>query len=222
MLTPPGVFAPVRFDGSDISPGRSTSLAFDIVKKERLGEPYGSCKDVLPTGESSSDIQYSFVECRNNCLQDKVYEACGCLPTKYPSRRVLNIPNCGSYLFNDSCLQKIKLDCQNEVLDNAETLYDFEKECQCYRPCKDTQYQISSSQSQWPSHKSIRSFIKNVLEDHPERDNLKAYKYYQHLLSQNASLNDIEEWIQGYFFRLNVYARSETVSVKVCPAFSHK
>ncbi len=150
---------------------------------------------------------YSFVECRNICLQMLVLKKCKCVPTVYPSRAGLKEENCGKYFFTNPELTAEKIACQNGVLNGAESHVNFEEECKCYKPCNDTLYEISLSSSNWPAKHSIKSFLKVILEDHPNRTSLKAYHYYTQLLQKNATFEEVYSWVRNHFFRFVTHVK---------------
>ena len=106
------------------------------------------------------------------------------------------------------------LNCQRQFLQNIETKIDFAGDCNCHSPCEDTRYPVTISQSQFPSQSSIASFWQTVLDDHSQKDSLKAYHYYRDLRNENISVEELKSWTHNYFLRLNVYVNSKTVSVR--------
>ena len=71
-------------------------------------------------------------------------------------------------------------------------------------------------------HKApIASFWQTVLDDHPHKENLKAYHYYRDLRDQNTSVEELKSWTHNHFVRLNVYVHSKTVSVREADPDDH-
>ena len=216
VLTPPNSLAAVGAIGYDILPGHATSIGFDIIEYERLSDPYSMCRgvDSMPL---DGNFTYSFTECKNICIHKLVIQKCGCFPTRYVLRNNYtdtNVTSCGQYLFSNKTLNSKLLGCQEDILKIIETLLDYAKDCNCHAPCEDTKYPITTSQSEYPSENSINSFWSVVLEDNPNKDNLKPYQHYHKLLAQNPSLDTLKTWTRKHFLRINVFANSRTVSVR--------
>ena len=91
---------------------------------------------------------------------------------------------------------------------------DFGEKCNCHWPCEETTYSTSILQAPWPIKRSLDSFLKDILEDHPNKEDLKAYQHYQKLKSNNATREEIYAWVASHFLRLNIYANSNIVLVK--------
>ena len=215
-ITPPNTLAAVGVLGYDILPGHSTSIGFDIVEYERLSDPYSTCAGV-DSMALEGNFAYSFTECKNMCIHQRMIEECGCFPTRYVVRvnyTGTNVSSCGKEVFNNWNISQQLLDCQTKFLRNIETKIDFAGECNCHSPCEDTRYPIHISQSQFPSQSSIQSFWQRILEENPDKDKMKAYQYYQKLRAQNTSTEELKSWTYRHFLRLNVYANSVTVSVR--------
>ena len=213
LITPPNYLAAIGNYGHEFSPGLTTSIGFDITKHIRLSEPYSTCRST-ESMKLEGDVEYSYVECRNMCVQDIVIEQCGCYATRYITRRNKTVPSCGHYVLSNKTKADEMLKCLARATDGVQTKYNFGDRCNCHWPCEDTTYSLTMSHSQWPSKKSLDSFIDKVLAKHPKSENLKAYQYYKKLKSLNATKDEIHEWVSSHFLRLNIYANSNIVSVK--------
>ena len=144
-----------------------------------------------------------------------VRNKCGCFPTIYKVRRnymALNETSCGSDTFKPE--KNNMMVCQKKYLKDTETRLHYAKDCNCYPPCEDIKYSTTLSQSEFPSENSMTSFWKTLLENNPNKERLKAYKYYHELMAENASRETMSEWTQKHFLRLTVYANSKTVTIK--------
>ena len=214
-LTPPNSLAAVGVMGYDILPGHATSIGFDITEHERLSEPYSTCRGV-DSMSLEDNLTYSFTECKNMCIHKHVTGECGCFPTRYVVRKdytTSNISSCANDIFTEPAITKKMLDCQTTHLQNIETGLDYAQDCNCHSSCEDTKYSVTISQSEFPSQNSIFSFWDVVLEDHPNRESIKAYNYYKSLQQQNVSTDELKAWTRQHFLRLNIYANSKTVFV---------
>ena len=205
--------AAVGNDGCEMVPGLSTSIGFDITEHNRLSEPYSECRST-DSMKLEVEVTYSYVECRNICIQDIVIKECGCVPTRYRSRRKRKVPSCAKYIFTNVTKSAELLKCEREILDGIEATVDFREKCNCFWPCVETIYSTSYSHAVWPERKSLESFISNILESHPNKTQLKAYQHYQNLKRANASEDNVYSWVTSQFLRVNVYANSDITTVK--------
>ena len=203
----------VGYSGYDIVPGHSTSIGFDITEHNRLSEPYSECRHVESL-KLEGDVPYSYVECRNMCVHKIVNETCGCWSTRYVTRRGNSDTNCGQYRFFNETQTKQMMACQKEAIFFVENHVDFGVECNCFWPCHDTTYHVTISQSAWPDPSTLDSFTMRLIENHPRKNGLKAFEYYQNLKENNATNEEIYSWVNSHFARLNVFAQSNIVVVK--------
>ena len=214
VLTSPYSLPAVGILGYDILAGQSTSIGFDIKDHKRLSQPYSTCRDVYSM-HLEGNLPYSFTECKNMCIHNLIIKMCGCFPTRYVARiNYRNITSCGHDIFVNASRAKEKLDCQNSLLNNIETQLNYAQDCNCHVPCEDTEYLVTISQSQFPSQNSIASFWKVVIEDNPNRHNLKVYQYYQNLIAKNTSIETLKSWTHKHFLKLNIFANKKVVSVR--------
>ena len=129
-----------------------------------------------------------------------------------PGRKIFD-QSCGYETSNKTNLDK-KLACEGATIAKIENKTNFKEECNCYWPCNDSTYSVTMSHSLWPDRKVVDSFIETKIENHPIRQNLKAFQYYQKLKSLNATKDEIYAWVTSHFLRLNIFASSDIVSVK--------
>ncbi len=214
LLAPPNHLPSIGFSAYEAAPGLSTSMTFETTEHTRLPEPYNQCRHTTKT-TGESDVPYSFVECRNDCIHADVTSECGCRSTGYLVRNPANISSCGKYLLTNKTMSDDLLECQAKVYKRSQqTPNYFNDKCQCFWPCSDTQYSVTMSQSPWPAKSSWKSFLSETLESNPSQKEGKAYKYYQFLKSSNASEDQIYSWISHHFLRLDIFARTDLVLVK--------
>ncbi len=214
LLTPPKHLRTIGNSGYEVLPGLSTSLVFDTIEHTRLPEPYNQCRHSTDNTQKS-DVPYSFVECRNDCIHADVIKECGCQSTGFLVRNLKNVSSCGQYLLTNKSMSDTLLNCQQRVIDRAQlTPNYFKRKCQCFWPCSDTKYSMTMSQSAWPAKSSLQSFLFSELESKSAYKGLKAYKHYQFLKSSNASEAEIYSWVSNHFLRIIIYARSDLVLVK--------
>ena len=212
VLHPAKTLPPIFIRGIDMAVGQSISVAFKAEEYVKHPAPYSSCKH---TDWWYQNEIYSFEECRNKCIHQKVIHDCGCFPTAYYVRTnytSLGIPSCVRHLFSDPKLAEEMLDCQIETIKHMNI--DFKDNCGCFSPCIEGFYVTFVSSAEWPSQNSINTFLDFLFEPNSTNTNLKAYQYYQNLLSQNASQEIINTWIRRHFLRINVFANTRFVSVK--------
>ena len=53
-----------------------------------------------------------------------------------------------------------------------------------------------------------------LIENHPRKNSLKAYEYYQNLKENNATDEQIYSWVSSHFARLNIFPQSNIVVMK--------
>ena len=213
LLTPPNYLAGMADAGYYLQPGTITSLGFDILEHVRLSEPYNVCRHTKSI-KFETDGAYSLVECRNMCIHGIVIKECGCFPTYYVTRNKKQVKSCSYYLFDNKTKGIEMMTCQERILENIRSEVDFKAKCNCHWPCDGIAYPGSASHSPWPNRKVLDSLLFTILQNHPKRDNLRAYQHLQNLKNTNASKEEIYTWVKGHFVRLNVYANSHIVSVK--------
>ena len=201
--------------GHDVHPGHSTSLRFDIVEHRRLPPPYSRCRNTKKWRLKHAKCAYTFTECRNMCIHQQVTSKCGCFPTSYAARinyTARNIISCGHYLFSNKSLATEMKQCEEDVLNEIQAHWDFEKDCDCQLPCHEIKYLLTISQSIWPSDNTMDSFQDFIMTTNTEGKYFKDY--YISLTQQNASRKNIFSWIRKSFLKLIIFADTKTVSVK--------
>ncbi len=214
LLSPPNQLKTIGHSAHEAAAGFSTSLVFDTTEHTRLPEPYNQCRHaVLPS--LNTDIPYSFMECRNECIQKATIEECGCKNTHFMVRNRKNISSCADHLLSNKSISDTMMSCQVGVIHKTMGIPNyFSDECKCFWPCSDMTYSVAMSLSNWPTKSSMKYFLYNTIEKHSRKKDLKANHYYEFLKVSNASDDDIFFWVSHHFLRLNIYARSDMVVVK--------
>ncbi len=104
------------------------------------------------------------------------------------------------------------LKCEADLKEEwKQTVEDFGEFCNCSWPCDDVTYPGSASSIVWPSQNSLQSFLFSVIIKTTK--NTKAYQHYETLKSSNASQQEQYSWVQRHFLKLNVFPKSNVVSV---------
>ncbi len=111
LLTPSNHLRTIGNSAYEAAPGFSTSLIFDTTEHTRLPEPYNECRHMTDFTQKS-EVPYSYVECRNDCLHADVIEECGCQSTGYLVRNMKNVSSCGLYLLTTKSKSHTQLNCQ--------------------------------------------------------------------------------------------------------------
>ena len=204
LVNPPNSLPAAGVMGYDILAGHATYIAFDITERKRLPKPYSTCKGVgsMALGDG---LAYSFTECKNICIHRLIRDTCGCFPTIYKVRRsytALNETSCGYDTFKTK--NNNMMACQKEYLKDIETRLNYANDCNCHPPCEDIKYSTTLSQSEFPSENSMTSFWKTLLEQNSNKERLKAFKYHETFVAENA------------FYGHHVYLDSETFSTVDC------
>ncbi|XP_077982509.1 degenerin mec-10-like [Glandiceps talaboti] len=178
-----------KSEGFTIKSGTVTSLGLREFVISRLSEPYGTCfgdKNSKQGEETrfSKDYRYKVDACESECLESAIVSKCGCEQIL----RVGDIPPCN--ILNktqDMCIQLMNFMFQKNAL-----------KCNCPQICWDKYYDISSSQSVWPSHVYLRHLLRSI----------------QATNSKTRNLNDLDS-VRLNLARLEVYfeeLNSQTIS----------
>ncbi|XP_070538275.1 uncharacterized protein [Ptychodera flava] len=176
-------------------PGTVTSVSMTEILIDRLSKPYGNCTEdtshiQLPLGikKPSTKLKYSLLACETACYRRSLLHYCGCsdsLAIKIPPCRITNETQ-------EICLQLIRFFFYSDLLP-----------CNCPPPCRETKYQLTISQSKWPSDAYLNNLLKLVKVKNPKTRNL----------------NDLES-ARSNLIRLNVYFESLNIqSTSQLPAY---
>ena len=159
------------------------------------------------------DLPYSFVECRNMCIHKKVIKECGSFPTFSVTRNKNHVENCAFYLLSSKTKRKEMIACQTRELKNIADI-NYVEECNCHRLCDDVTFSATMSHFPWHNKNVLNAFLFHTLRNHPNKSTLKAYQHDQKFKNSNATNDEIYQWVKSHYLRLNVYAKSNIVSVK--------
>lgn len=173
VIHSPGTRPHPTYDGFDIAPGMSITIGVRGRENVRIGSPHGNCTpaESPTTDKRKSGFIYTLMECQNKCIQNKIWESCGCLDSHLPDLPdVENQVNQTEYCYK---LPHINPDCLFNYLDDScrEIANDWDKnftcvknmyekltvrdpsamdDCTCYPPCEDTIFDTSYSLSRLP------------------------------------------------------------------------
>ncbi|CAH1783186.1 unnamed protein product [Owenia fusiformis] len=147
-------------DGFDIEPGHSISAALSVNERQLMKAPWGECAD--HDSEAYGAFKYTKNHCLMKCLQKTIYETCGCvkssLPvdddmaqTKYCLK--LHINEWLKLNSNEYNLTIIQNDLEQLRCQNHFSLSEFvgQDQCRCQEKCVYQSYEMTLSQSVWPS-----------------------------------------------------------------------
>ncbi|XP_041464797.1 degenerin deg-1-like [Lytechinus variegatus] len=135
-INDPRIHAFPEDDGVMAPPGVATSIGLKKTTINRLGDPFGKCKN----GHSSDYYQpekYDFSQrsCMKMCLQMTMKKNCSCI-----TDILINGSMCGA-------IDKVQVKCRSLVL------REFLKNnigCSCSNPCSETIFTPTISTSRWP------------------------------------------------------------------------
>ncbi|XP_077865309.1 uncharacterized protein LOC144351913 [Saccoglossus kowalevskii] len=158
--------------------------AFYAKDTDRQSWPYGNCTQghIEPTVSGQQhNSSYSILSCQKACAENALIHYCGC----------------AEYIFTDAPRCKLL----NETQDLCRQLTRYltnigEINCKCPSPCKETKYDMTLSQSQWPSdvylNKLLKALkwknfkLKNVNDMQSARSNLVRLEIYFETLNYES------------------------------------
>ncbi|XP_070537628.1 degenerin-like protein unc-105 [Ptychodera flava] len=163
-ITPPGSqYFPVD-QGFFALPGTVTAVSLSMSKLNRQSYPFGNCTNQIINNGIDDRVaamymsgQYSLAACEKACLQNALVVYCGCTDTlgiRVPPCRMLNETQV-------VCKQLIYYLYQKDLL-----------QCHCPPPCSETTYDMTISQSQWPSHAYLNNLLKLVQVSNKKTQNM--------------------------------------------------
>ncbi|XP_070538261.1 amiloride-sensitive sodium channel subunit beta-like [Ptychodera flava] len=172
-------------------PGTATSVSLTESKIHRQNQPYGNCTDETSNlhftdnvKKDSSDKMYSIVSCEKACFRKVLLDYCGCTDSVN-----INAPSCR--ILNDTqvvCVQLMLFFFQSNLLP-----------CDCPPPCRETKYQMTISESKWPSDAYLDNLLKLVKVKNQKTRNLNDL--------ESARSNLVR--LKVYFESLNYESTSE-------------
>ena len=198
--------------GQDIPPGFSSSLGMTVGMTERLGEPYGFCREDL-TSDSDTYI-YSSHTCLTLCQQNYVMETCACVSSllPIPENNESNLQYCGTFDPENASHFFGNIRCEADALEEFSMNETLKQSCECYSPCEERYYTSRISYSYWPLEFYQTSFFEHCVINHPVSPDTKSY---QNLAKFNVSHLIDTGLIRKNFVRLNVYLEELTVQESV-------
>lgn len=171
--------------GYMIQPGAITTISITFRQMNKLSEPYGSCSGtLLPINQRIKshpaldkkpegylyNMSYSTEACQRSIIQKNTMEACNCYDPNYPvpSNNTLApcaIPDDGSsssFLIN----LHVSVICWESIGKNIQGP-------DCYQPCNEAMYTISTSTARWPD--SSTGFVAGCFEGMYNETCFKTY-----------------------------------------------
>ncbi|CAH1779797.1 unnamed protein product [Owenia fusiformis] len=147
-------------DGFDIEPGHSVNAALSVNERQLMKAPWGECAD--HDSESYGGFKYTKKHCLLKCLQKTIYETCGCVKSSLPvDDDMAHTEYCLRLHLNEWLKLKsdeynltiIQNDLEQLRCQNNFSLSDFvgQDHCQCRERCLYQSYEMTLSQSVWPS-----------------------------------------------------------------------
>ncbi|XP_077864346.1 epithelial sodium channel subunit beta-like, partial [Saccoglossus kowalevskii] len=179
-------------EGITVKPGTITSIAIKEKNTARKAWPYGNCTHGHTeqiVHDKQRNTSYSVLSCEKACSENALIRYCGCAEyifTEAPRCQLLNKTQ-------ELCRQLTK------YLNNIGKI-----KCSCPSPCKETNYDITSSQSQWPSDVYLDKLLKTLKWKHSKLKNVNDM--------QSARSNLVR--LEIYFETLNYESVSEQAAYK--------
>ncbi|CAH1787807.1 unnamed protein product [Owenia fusiformis] len=174
-------------DGFDIEEGHSVNAALSVNERQLMKAPWGECAD--HDSESYGAFKYTKKHCLLKCLQRTIYETCDCVKSSLPvDNDMAHTEYClklhtnewlklKSNEYNLTVIQNDlrRLRCQNDF-----SLSDFvgQDGCQCREKCMYQSYEMTLSQSVWPSEGVVIDFYCRSIMNMDNYINSSIYKTY--------------------------------------------
>ncbi len=227
----------MHVEGFDIQPGQSTSVSLKTNHIIKLADPYGDCVR-NNTLDADPNYRYSSGACLRHCQQKHFFDNCGCVTSFMAIPQDLtDAPFCTNLKDNatdpKSVLQDFRdrMACLNDIWVEFGSSEEMRSQCGCHSPCDTYRYDMSISQSAWPSPKIYNQFLWDKVLKHPDRYNLIAFEqlwgvveqfqpdyHYDNGTSQEPEIvipEEAHKFLLLNFLRLNVYFRDQEVEVRV-------
>ncbi|XP_063726405.1 degenerin-like protein unc-105 isoform X2 [Symsagittifera roscoffensis] len=185
LFTPLGIDALIRFN-------QKALLRYDNRREH--------CSDVWPLQSRQLDgLAYSDKVCRKLCIEDSLYDECGCALSVlykniYPQRQKCMLAENGSHHL---CWQQYS----SRKVDHA---VPHKCDQRCHLPCRDTQYELALSAAKYPhinsivpellslmrsSNSLVRNDSKTFLSDLAHLFNSSQYPSCEQILNKNPDVN---------------------------------
>ncbi|XP_077866593.1 uncharacterized protein LOC100372922 [Saccoglossus kowalevskii] len=135
-------------EGVTIRPGSISSIGIRENVIHRKPHPYGNCTQNAEFDSMyGNDFKYTKLACESTCLQHQILKHCHCVDT-----HLIQAPRC--HLLNrtqDVCKQLMYFFYKADLLP-----------CDCKQSCDEKWYEITLSQSLWPSDRYLKHLLKNI------------------------------------------------------------
>ncbi|XP_077869752.1 uncharacterized protein LOC144361814, partial [Saccoglossus kowalevskii] len=188
-ILPRGILSFPVDEGITVKPGTITSIALKEKVNARMPWPYGSCTDGQTEQTVNSNASYSLLSCEKACSENALIHYCGC----------------AEYLFTDAPRCKLLNETQDLCRQLTKYLYNIGKiQCSCPSPCKETNYDMTLSQSLWPSDVYLNKLLKTLKWQNTKLKNVNDM--------QSARSNLVR--LEIYFETLNYQLVNEQAAYK--------
>ena len=229
VIHPPGTEPYPHTEGFDVPPGYSVSFGVKAQQNYRIGPPHGNCSHTDPYDQdetASEGHPYRLISCQKKCLQKGIMQACHCKDIHLPGyENMTHLRFCTS---DEDLPQHCRLKATDECEEALMAVYNrficvrdtkarltrnatFQRDCGCFPPCSDVNYDVTYSLSKWPAEsfdgeEAYLDIFDN--ENYPARfENDKAkndlYSEYFGPHNRRRAMRD--------FARLNVYIADSNV-----------
>ncbi|XP_077867809.1 uncharacterized protein LOC100368436 [Saccoglossus kowalevskii] len=139
-----------QHDGFTIKPGSTTSIGMIESYLKRMHAPWGNCtygKTEQVFNIDGFQNEYSLMACERACIMNVLEQYCGCTNSIHRNGSMCTILD----EYEDRCNNLIQFFYRNDLL-----------QCDCRQPCSETQYDLTISQTLWPSDIYLNHFLQNV------------------------------------------------------------
>ncbi len=202
-----GTLPPILQAGFDIQSGFSTNVALIMRQHRRLNFPYGKC---IERHKQNSDSSGTFIYSQELCEElEKAKEIllkCKCKSSKYFLNNYDNSTYCYDMRTNGTLTIKENILCE---LYAAQKLSEkvFEK---CVWPCEQTDYDIMSSQTEWPQNIMISDFIDKYIKPLRCASPVKwFYEYLHYSVNTSYVLPCIKKYLKNMNDPENIYTMQD-------------
>ena len=208
----PGTLPQPSLEGFNVSPGLSLSLNVKAAEYQRLGEPYSECRDggrISVKNQQGSFYNYSAKSCADTCLQQSIYEECGCVDAHLPRQYDLDKPDvqfCG-VINNRTKPTEVarKLRCARSTYRQSEICNN-----QCFPSCHEYQYQVTTSQARWPHEASHISFYNAFIRGKSFQEKFAGYQEIMPKMTDGKEAEAYDELkqidlIHRNYLQINIY-----------------
>ena len=232
---------PSTGESTDIMPAISTSIALKTTQISRLSHPYGNCVERINVPDTN--YEGTIQTCKSACQEEIVEERCQCVSTRLVQNHTALFGKYCSFYNESVQMQLFKTyNCEAEVMEMLHDNNDNEVSCQgrCKNRCEETEYDLQTSFSVFPTREAMAWFFTKYLYNNPERDRLMTwdyflnnvkdsnrtpddYKYSLQAREEGFSVipNEVAKWIWYSFSRVNVFFKDSRIQKRQQnPSFS--